>query len=159
MGAQVSRVRLEATVRKHILESARRAVCLGGPACPLESQMPKSTTTYWNTFAPQARKRWTPVQGLEGMAEELTLSMDPQSGEYTRLTRFLPGADTTPFGGKTHPYPEEVFVVSGRLFDQAFGIWLEAGCYASRPPGEVHGPFRTDAGCVVLEVSFPNRVA
>lgn len=121
--------------------------------------MPKSTSTYWNTLAAQARQRWTPVPGLEGMAEELTLSMDPQSGEYTRLTRFLPGADTTPFGGKTHPYPEEVFVVSGRLFDQAFGIWLEAGCYASRPPGEVHGPFRTDAGCVVLEVSFPNRVA
>ncbi|HNH36656.1 MAG TPA: cupin domain-containing protein [Rhodocyclaceae bacterium] len=121
--------------------------------------MPKSTCIYWNTLAAQDRQRWTPVQGLEGMAEELTLSMDPESGEYTRLTRFLPGADTTPFGGKTHPYPEEVFVVSGRLFDQAFGIWLEAGCYASRPPGEVHGPFRTDAGCVVLEVSFPNRVA
>jgi len=28
-----------------------------------------------------------------------------------------------------------------------------------RPPGEVHGPFRTDSGCVVLELSFPNRVS
>ncbi len=30
-------------------------------------------------------------------------------------------------------------------------------CIAS--PGERHGPFKTDVGCVVLEVSFPNRVA
>jgi hypothetical protein len=96
---------------------------------------------------------------LQGVAEELTFSIDADTGEYTRLTRFLPGADTTPFGSKSHPYPEEVFVVSGRLFDQAFGLWLEAGHYASRPPGEVHGPFRTDTGCIVLEFSFPDRVA
>lgn len=119
--------------------------------------MTKSTATYWNTFSPANRARWAPVKGLERMAEELTLSIDPASGEYTRLTRFLPGADTAPFGGKSHAYPEEVFIVSGRLHDAAFDLWLEAGHYASRPPGEVHGPFRTDAGCVVLEVSFPNR--
>lgn len=121
--------------------------------------MSKSVATYWNTLSPESRARWTPVKGLEGMAEELTLSIDPVSGEYTRLTRFYAGADTTPLGGKSHNYPEEVFVVSGRLFDQAFDLWLEAGHYASRPPGEVHGPFRTDVGCVVLEVSFPNRSA
>jgi quercetin dioxygenase-like cupin family protein len=119
--------------------------------------MAKSTTTYWNPLSPEQRDEWTPVAGLEGMAEELTLSIDPDTGEYTRLTRFLPGADTTPFGGKNHTHPEEIFVVSGRLYDQAFDLWLEAGHYASRPPGEVHGPFRTDVGCVVLEVSFPNR--
>lgn len=49
--------------------------------------------------------------------------------------------------------------MSGRLYDQAFDRWLEAGCYASRPPGELHGPFQTDEGCVVLEMSFPQRVA
>jgi hypothetical protein len=91
------------------------------------------------------------------MAEELTLSIDPSTGEYTRLTRFHPGADTTAFGGKSHLYPEEVFIVSGRLYDQAFDKWLEPGDYASRPPHERHGPFKTDVGCVVLEVSFPNR--
>jgi len=120
--------------------------------------MAKSTTTYWNPLSPDSRERWTPIPGLEGMAEELTLSIDPITGEYTPLTRFLPGADTTPFGGKTHDYPEEVFIVSGRLYDQAFELWLEAGHYASRPPGERHGPFKTDQGCVVLEVSFPQRI-
>jgi hypothetical protein len=121
--------------------------------------MAKSMATYWNPLAPESQGRWTPIRGLESMAEELTLSMDSVTGEYTRLTRFHPGADTTPFGGKSHTYPEEVFIVSGRLHDKAFDLWLEAGHYASRPPGEVHGPFRTDVGCVVLELSFPNRTA
>ncbi len=120
--------------------------------------MTKSITTYWNALSPESRERWTSTMGLEGMVEELTLSIDDVTGEYTRLTRFLPGADTTAFGGKTHPYPEEVFIVSGCLYDEAFGLWLDAGHYASRPPGELHGPFRTEVGCVVLEVSFPNRI-
>ncbi len=121
--------------------------------------MTKSTATYWNSLSPENRERWVPVQGLEGMVEELTLSIDPITGEYTRLTRFFPNADTSPFGGKSHLYPEEVFIVSGRLHDHAFDLWLEAGHYASRPPGELHGPFKTDVGCVVLEVSFPNRIS
>lgn len=121
--------------------------------------MSKSTATYWNALNPENGDRWTTIKGMEDMAEELTLSVDDATGEYTRLTRFFPGADTSAFGGKSHAYPEEVFVVSGRLYDEAFGMWLEAGHYASRPPGEVHGPFRTDVGCVVLEVSFPARAA
>ncbi len=119
--------------------------------------MSKTTITYWNPLIPQNNDAWEPVAGLEGMAEQLTLSIDADTGEYTRLTRFFPGADTTPFGGKRHDYPEEIFIVSGRLYDGAFGLWLEAGHYASRPPGEPHGPFKTETGCVVLEVSFPNK--
>jgi hypothetical protein len=117
----------------------------------------KSTTTYWNPLDVEHAREWEPVPGLEGLAEQLTLSIDENTGEYTRLTRFMAGADTTPFGGKSHEYPEEVFIVSGRLYDAAFQAWLEPGHYASRPPGEIHGPFRTDEGCVVLEVSFPER--
>ena len=121
--------------------------------------MAKSTTNYWNPLEVESDKAWRPVAGLEGMAEELTLSIDDENGEYTRLTRFLPGADTTALGGKSHDYPEEIFVISGRLYDAAFDTWLETGHYASRPPGEVHGPFMTAEGCVVLEVSFPNKRA
>ena len=119
--------------------------------------MAKTTARYWNPLLPEHVGDWQPIAGLEGVAEELTLSMDPETGEYTRLTRFPPGADTAAFGAKSHTYPEEIFVVSGRLYDRAFDLWLEAGHYASRPPGEVHGPFRTEEGCVVLEISFPNR--
>jgi len=120
--------------------------------------MAKTTKTYWNPLSAANAPCWSSVKGLEGIAEELTLSVDSETGEYTRLTRFLPGANTAPFGGKSHAYPEEIFIVSGRLYDQAFNLWIEAGHYASRPPGEVHGPFKTDVGCVVLEISFPNKV-
>jgi len=119
--------------------------------------MSKSTIAYWNPLSSANQHPWHPINGLEQLAEELTLSLDAETGEYTRLTRFHPGADTTHLGGKSHPYPEEIFVVSGRLYDQAFDLWLETGHYASRPPGEVHGPFKTDIGCVVLEISFPHR--
>lgn len=119
--------------------------------------MSKTTRTYWNPLDEQNSGQWQAVPGLEGVAEELTLSIDQETGEYTRLTRFLPGADTAAFGGKVHDYPEEVFIVSGRLYDAAYGMWLEVGHYASRPPGELHGPFRTDVGCLVLEISFPDR--
>jgi hypothetical protein len=71
--------------------------------------------------------------------------------------RNIVDADTSSFGRKSHPYPEEVFIVSGKLYDHTFKMWLETGHYASRIPGEVHGPFTTDVGCVVLEVSFPQR--
>jgi len=119
--------------------------------------MAKSTITYWNPLDAESSQQWQSIEGLEGIVEELTLSIDDKTGEYTRLTRFFPGADTAAFGGKTHDYPEEVFIVSGRLYDQAFEAWLETGHYASRPPGEVHGPFKTEEGCIVLEVSFPNK--
>jgi len=117
----------------------------------------KSTITYWNPLNSENKEKWQAITGLEQMAEELTLSIDEDTGEYTRLTRFYPGADTTSFGSKSHPYPEEIFVISGRVYDQSFDIWLEKGYYSSRPPGEIHGPFKTDIGCVVLEISFPNR--
>jgi hypothetical protein len=119
--------------------------------------MGKTTVTYWNPLRAENAAHWQPITGMEGIAEELTLSIDTETGEYTRLTRFHAGADTTPFGAKSHDYPEEVFILSGRLYDAAFGTWLEPGHYASRPPGEIHGPFKTQDGCVVLEVSFPNR--
>jgi hypothetical protein len=121
--------------------------------------MAKSTAACWNPLAPESAARWLPVNGFEGRIEQLTLSLDAQTGEYTRLIRFLPGVDTSASGGNCHRYPEETFIVSGRLFDYATGQWLEQGHYTSRPPGEVHGPVRTDTGCVVLEISFPDRIA
>jgi len=121
--------------------------------------MTKSTRNYWNAFLPQNNDAWQPIEGLEGLVDEITLSICDETGEYTRLTRFQPGADTAAFGAKSHDYPEEVFIVSGRLYDAAFDQWLDAGCYASRPPAELHGPFKTEVGCVVLEVSFPGRVS
>jgi len=44
-----------------------------------------------------------------------------------------------------------------RQHDKAFDCWLATGDYASRPPGELHGPFHTDVECIVLEISYPSQ--
>ncbi len=119
--------------------------------------MGKTTTPYWNPLAIDQAHHWRWLEGLQGQLQELILSEDPATGEITRLTRFIPGADTATFGGKVHDFPEEISVVSGRFYDEAFGIWLVTGHYASRPPGEMHGPFRSEEGCLVLDLSFPQR--
>lgn len=120
--------------------------------------MSKTTITYWNPLLAQNESRWTPIEGMEE-AEELTLAIDEKTGDYTRLTRFKPGANTSSFGAQSHLYPEEILMLEGTLYDEAFDKWLEAGDYASRPPGEIHGPFRTETGCVVLEISYPSQVS
>jgi hypothetical protein len=101
--------------------------------------MAKTTAQYWNVLADPHRDRWHALAGTDGLIEQLTLAVDEQSGDYTRLTRFHAG------------------VIAGRLYDAAFDLWLEAGHYASRPPGEVHGPFWTETTCLVLECSYPSQ--
>lgn len=119
--------------------------------------MAKNTATYWNVLASENSDRWQPVPGTSGMLEQMTLAIDEKTGDYTRLTRFKAGADTTEFGGKSHTYPEEIYIISGKLYDAAFKKWLQAGDFASRPPGEVHGPFICKEECLVMEVSFPSQ--
>ena len=47
--------------------------------------MTKSTATYWNTFAPENKQKWSPIAGLEGTVEELTLSIVQNTGEYNYI--------------------------------------------------------------------------
>jgi hypothetical protein len=77
-----------------------------------------------------------------------------RAGSRTRLLRFEPGAFTTePF---VHEYWEEVFLVAGELVvgsahsAEAFSPFT----YACRPPGAYHGPFRSEAGCLLLEIHY-----
>lgn len=117
----------------------------------------KSTKTYWNPLAPDNNAAWEVIEGSDGNLTQLTIAEDPETGDYTRLTKFKSGYSTESFGAKSHDYPEEIFVVSGRLYDKAFDMWLEPGYYASRPPGEVHGPFVADGDVVILEMSYPSQ--
>ncbi|SMF21557.1 ChrR Cupin-like domain-containing protein [Alteromonadaceae bacterium Bs31] len=116
----------------------------------------KSTRSYCNPLL-EDDASWEEVPGSDGNLMQLTLAEDALSGDYSRLTRFKNGYSTAAFGAKSHDYPEEIFVVSGRLYDKAFDLWLEPGCYASRPPGEVHGPFVADGDVVILEMSCPGQ--
>ncbi|PCJ54373.1 MAG: hypothetical protein COA79_21895 [Planctomycetota bacterium] len=117
----------------------------------------KSTCTYFNPLDSSCSDKWEEIEGSDGNLFQLTIAEDTISGDYTRLTKFESGYSTEFFGAKSHDYPEEIFVVSGRLFDKAFDIWLEAGTYASRPPGEVHGPFIAEGEVVILEMSYPSQ--
>jgi len=78
-------------------------------------------------------------------------------GSRTRLLRFLPGVYTTaPF---VHAYWEEVYLISGDLVvgsdaDGHGGTAFKPNTYACRPPGAAHGPFRSDGGCLLLEIHY-----
>ncbi len=115
----------------------------------------KSTKSYWNPLSDESSQAWEVIAGSDGNLLQLTLAEDGDNGDYTRLTKFKDGYSTEAFGMKSHDYPEEIFVISGRLYDKAFDMWLEQGHYASRPPFEEHGPFIADGDVVILEVSYP----
>jgi hypothetical protein len=82
-------------------------------------------------------------------------------GSRTRLLRFEPGVFTTePF---VHEYWEEVFLVSGDLTvgndrEGKGGTGFPPFTYACRPPGAYHGPFRSDGGCILLEMHYYDPV-
>ena len=117
----------------------------------------KSTRTYWNSLDLANAGEWEAISGSDGNLTQLTIAEDPQTGDYTRLTKFKSGYSTEELGPKSHTYPEEIFIISGRLYDEAFDLWLEPGHYASRPPGEAHGPFIADGEVVILEISYPSQ--
>ena len=78
-------------------------------------------------------------------------------GTRTRLLRFRPGVYTTaPF---VHDYWEEVYLVSGDLTvgndeNGQGGEAFPPGTYACRPPGASHGPFKSNGGCLLLEMHY-----
>ncbi len=78
-------------------------------------------------------------------------------GSRTRLLRFEPGIFTTqPF---VHEYWEEVYLLSGDLTvgndaNGEGGEAFEPNTYACRPPGAFHGPFKSDTGCMLLEIHY-----
>ena len=96
---------------------------------------------------------WRPAfPGIEGFWEQI-LSHDPDTGDYTRLMRVEPGADSAAAGRLTHVFWEEVYIVEGDLTDTHLNETFTAGMYACRPPGMLHGPFRSTGGCLMLEIT------
>ncbi|MEN8802428.1 MAG: hypothetical protein ABF297_10665 [Thiogranum sp.] len=47
-------------------------------------------------------------------------AIDEENREFTRLTRFVPGADSFLFGPKGQDYPEEAMITQGGFYDAAF---------------------------------------
>lgn len=92
----------------------------------------------------------------EGIQQKIlsgSLDEDAKTGSRTRFLRFDPGAFTTkPF---VHEYWEEVLLISGDLSVQT-SEWERFSplTYACRPPGAFHGPFRSETGCLLLEIHY-----
>jgi hypothetical protein len=104
---------------------------------------------------------WAVPPGYPSGIEQKILSgaLDEQGkrGSRTRFLRFQPGVFTTkPF---VHEYWEEVYLVSGDLVvgnDEhgENGESFQPNTYACRPPGVHHGPFKSDKGCLLLEIHY-----
>jgi hypothetical protein len=102
----------------------------------------------------------TPVGYPSGIQQKiLSGELDEQArrGSRTRFLRFQPGVFTTkPF---VHEYWEEVYLVSGDLIvgnDEhgRNGTSFQPNTYACRPPGARHGPFKSENGCLLLEIHY-----
>lgn len=107
----------------------------------------------------------TPAGYPAGIQQKILAgSIDEQrhTGSRTRLLRFEPGVHTTaPF---VHDYWEEVYLLNGDLTvgNDAQGRGGESfapGTYACRPPGAVHGPFKSTGGCTLLEIHYYDESA
>jgi len=89
------------------------------------------------------------------------LDEEKKRGTRTRLLRFDPGVFTIkPF---VHDYWEEVFLFSGDLTvgndeNGEGGEPFEPNTYACRPPGAYHGPFKSNGGCLLLEIHYYDPV-
>ena len=104
---------------------------------------------------------WEVLPGYpEGIQQKIlsgALDEKARRGSRTRLLRFAPGALTTaPF---VHEYWEEVYLVSGELTvgndaEGNGGETFSPYTYACRPPGAPHGPFKSENGCLLLEIHY-----
>ncbi|HEV8713191.1 MAG TPA: cupin [Candidatus Binatia bacterium] len=95
-----------------------------------------------------------------GFAEKIlagSLDEKLKQGSRTRLLKIGPGAySTEPF---VHEYWEEVYLLAGDLIvgndaQGQGGQRFTGPTYACRPPGVYHGPFKSDDGCLLLEIHY-----
>lgn len=96
-------------------------------------------------------------QGIKQKILSGALDEEGKRGSRTRLLKFDPGVYTTePF---VHTYWEEVFLVTGDLTvgndkQGNGGEFFKPFTYACRPPGAYHGPFKSENGCILLEMHY-----
>jgi len=107
------------------------------------------------------RNGWETPPGYPSGIQQKILASDideaKKKGSRTRLLRFQPGVFTTePF---IHDHWEEVYLVQGDLSvgndkNGRGGESFSGPTYAVRPPGVYHGPFKSEGGCMMLEIHY-----
>lgn len=112
-------------------------------------------------YSPDLGTGWEVPPGMPDGFEQKILSghLDEakKTGSRTRLLRFGPGVFTTE--AFVHEYWEEVFLLSGDLTvgsdaNGEGGESFSPNTYACRPPGAYHGPFKSEKGCMLLEIHY-----
>lgn len=105
----------------------------------------------------QLPEGYDPQSGAREKILAGSLDTANKRGSRTRLLQLPPGLTTsTPF---VHEYWEEVFLVSGDLTvgndaNGEGGTPFTGYTYAVRPPGAWHGPFKSNGGCLLLEIHY-----
>ena len=104
---------------------------------------------------------WSTPEGYPAGIKQKILASDiderRKGGSRTRLLRFDPGVHTVaPF---VHDHWEEVYVLAGDLIvgndaEGKGGEVFVSPTYACRPPGVVHGPFKSERGCLLFEIHY-----
>jgi hypothetical protein len=112
-------------------------------------------------YAVDLESGWeTPAGYPDGIQQKIlagALDEENGRGSRTRLLRFAPGVFTVaPF---VHDYWEEVYLVDGDLTvgndaEGRGGESFSPHTYACRPPGAHHGPFKSEGGCLLLEIHY-----
>lgn len=102
-------------------------------------------------FDPDVKVEWRQAVGAPTGIMEKIVSIDPDTGSYTRILKF-PAMETEET--LVHDFWEEVFILKGSLYDiKKQETYLE-GYYACRPPGMLHGPYKIPYGCTTLEMRY-----
>ena len=95
---------------------------------------------------------WRQAEGYPEGAMDRVLSCDEQTGACSRMLRLPPGTQSSE--RLAHDFWEEVYILEGSITDLTEGRTFTSGMYACRPPGMKHGPYRTDTGCLTIEVRY-----
>ncbi len=101
--------------------------------------------------------------GVSGITEKVLsgdLDTERRRGSRTRLIRLAPGTQTP--AAHAHDYWEEIYVLEGAMIvaDAAAEDGeriVAAPAHACREPGFMHGPVRSEGGCLLLEFSWYDK--
>ncbi len=105
-------------------------------------------------FFPTDSIEWKPIEipGYESGCYEKILSIDKETGSFTRLMRIDPGVKVS--RRLAHDFWEEIYIINGDLTDTAKKQTYKAGYYACRPQGMIHGPYETKEGFLGVEFRY-----
>lgn len=101
---------------------------------------------------------WMTRPGRQGVSQLVlggSIDVCAKAGRCTRLVKFEPRSKAP---ASKHDYWEETYLVSGDLSSlDRRGREIarsDAPAYVCRPPGEVHGPFASERGCLLLTIEY-----